>query len=1029
MVLRASVRVSVGGYERIIPSPVATFGCLVPGKVSGALVHVVPPTAFPAVENNIALRGKIAIVRRGECSFAAKAKSLQAAGAIAMILTNSNEELVRMGEAFENEGLGVEIPVLMVGFALGKSLKNNMMATIELKEDEKIVASKTLLQASMEAVKKTTNEVVQASVEAVKKGVEMTTADVGLPEAAISMMTMEKIVKPKPEKVSTAPLFAFVLYATTGDSYSVVFAPLADFGLSRKKLYFRSRLAFSRPFQANSSLLNNAAIPGSIVMVERGGCTFPEKIERVQKAGAIAVIVGNNDHQQPESAFVMTVDKLSADHITIPSVMLPYRISQEMQANPPDSVGIVCLEGAAAGILLAANTSSYSLWKSPPHTQPSDASSLLPPLLLAARQGSVAQLVELLQITSPHECDAYNVTALHHACIAGCAEAVELLLAAGARVDSLDLGSQTPLHYACMTASVPCVQALLTAAAHTFALNEGGCSPLHVACFAGSTECMELLLTASATLDKDGKFHFHGVDDLDKSGRTPLHIACLHGHTDCALYLMAASAKVNIFDINGATPLHYMIDKLDAKAECTNELHVIQQLLEYGASMVEQDRGGKTRLLFDRIVDRRIRREVEILYLRQQVRDQQSRAKDLQDRLEKSQRESELKLALVHEQARELTATCNAKLEAQALKTDQLQRQLTSVLQFLQASSLGNAGIDASQMPVSKEMTETDLAQEAALARDLGKRCLRNKQYGASITYFERSLELYRLPGVSRLLDYAHELETKNAKNLQLPSSDDLLVKYNTRLASLGAPAHVLDAIKAEIDSMAMMMPGSSEFAMIQQWLDWLLTLPWTDQSCFGLSLFKQVQEEETYERRQYAAKVIQRAVREHLSAFWMQRELSAIRIQALWRGFSHRKLQIPHSSETISDCDSIAEETPSEEIVDIRFQVDPSLRKPSARVLRGVHLTQGAKLYILQSISNNEANQIQHYVWSRWGYSGKFESALKGPYDSEEDVLYEFDRLYKLKTGVKWGTPNCELNGWNEYPYFDQHNISDLTL
>ncbi|KAF0754977.1 hypothetical protein AaE_005124 [Aphanomyces astaci] len=121
--------------KRQIPAPVATFGSHSPSTYTGALVHVVPATAFPSIQNASALRGRIAVVQRGDCSFAAKAKSIQAAGAIGMILTNSSEELVRMGEAFEREGAGVDIPVLMVGQVMGKSLRDGTQVVLEVKHE------------------------------------------------------------------------------------------------------------------------------------------------------------------------------------------------------------------------------------------------------------------------------------------------------------------------------------------------------------------------------------------------------------------------------------------------------------------------------------------------------------------------------------------------------------------------------------------------------------------------------------------------------------------------------------------------------------------------------------------------------------------------------------------------------------------------------------------------------------------------------------------------------------------------------
>ncbi|EQC33329.1 hypothetical protein, variant [Saprolegnia diclina VS20] len=1034
MALLAYVHVSLGGTLRQIPAPVATFGAQAPAKYTGILVHAEPRTAFPSVTNAAALRGKIAVVQRGECSFAAKAKSLQAAGAIAMILTNSSEDLVRMGEAFAHEGVGIEIPVLMVGLGLGRSLRDGLTATVELKIEERS-------KASMDVVKKTveqTTEVVQASVDVVKKRVEVMAKEVAPSEALPALLPSMLPEKRSPNQ-PLPPLFAFVLYATSADTYTVQFAPLADFGLSRKRLYYRGRLVFSHPLQAHTALSNKAGMPGSIVLVERGGCTFPEKIERAQSAGAIAVLVGNNDAANPDAAFVMSVDQLSADHITIPSVMLPYNVSQALQAASPDSIGIVCLEGEAAGVLLAASSTSISLWAPPPCTP-----STLPPLVAAARENDAARVTELLSMQSPHACDAYNVTALHHACLVGAVDVVELLLAAGAQVDSVDLGSQTPLHYACMAPSVACVSALLTAAAHTLARNEGGSSPLHVACYAGSTECMELLLTASATLDSDGKYNFHGVDERDKSGRTPLHVACLHGHADCALYLMAAQAHVNLADARGFTPLHYVCDRLEKQPDM---LHVIEQLLAYGAEMVDRTTSAAQQsLVLDRISDRRLRREVEVLYLRRQVSLQDKVTAALRSDLRSQAESYNAQLATVQATAEATATACQAQLAQQARQLDHVQRQLASVLQVLQTS--GTPSVASTPQVVALPVTEhgdsleeTEKAQEAGLARDLGKKYLRLKQYATAVAYLDSSMALYKLPGVARLLQHATVLrDASSGASSMPPSTTQLVALYRERFAALGAPDHALEALESEVVALASMAPGSTEYDATKKWLDWLLLLPWTEASMpQSKAVFAHVSTLQADDTRRHAACVIQRAFRDRWALVFWRRDAAAVTLQAHVRGFLVRRARVAsdtessHSeseaSEIVVDNNPTATDAPVPDTqvakvddIDVTSRVDSHLQRgrvKHGRVVRGVrmrHATKGDHACVLQWLTTDASNQAQHYIWCRWGASHAAESALKGPYD-DDDAAREFERHFRAKTGLTWGcdklSPSPEQATW----------------
>jgi len=132
MVLIASIECN-GSH---IYAPLATFGHRTPSKFNAIAVRAHPFTAATHIRNLHQMKGNIALVQRGECSFAAKAKHVQKAGAIAMILINSNEELVRMGEAFEHEGDKITIPVIMVGKEFGSKFLHPVKVAIVLKNEE-----------------------------------------------------------------------------------------------------------------------------------------------------------------------------------------------------------------------------------------------------------------------------------------------------------------------------------------------------------------------------------------------------------------------------------------------------------------------------------------------------------------------------------------------------------------------------------------------------------------------------------------------------------------------------------------------------------------------------------------------------------------------------------------------------------------------------------------------------------------------------------------------------------------------------
>ena len=77
-------------------------------------------------------------------------------------------------------------------------------------------------------------------------------------------------------------------------------------------------------YDACQTISNGSQINGNIALIERGDCSFVDKVRRAQQAGAIAVIVMNrNDGSQADwSSAPITMGGSDADAITIPSVMI-----------------------------------------------------------------------------------------------------------------------------------------------------------------------------------------------------------------------------------------------------------------------------------------------------------------------------------------------------------------------------------------------------------------------------------------------------------------------------------------------------------------------------------------------------------------------------------------------------------------------------------------------------------------------------------------------------------------------------------
>ena len=103
---------------------------------------------------------------------------------------------------------------------------------------------------------------------------------------------------------------------------------------------------------ACTDLVNGAAINGKIALIKRGSCQFDEKAKRAQDAGAIAVIIINNNDGEPID---MGGDDTS---ITIPAVMCTQSAGNEiinalgagavnvtLKQGDPNAVGSVLLPG------------------------------------------------------------------------------------------------------------------------------------------------------------------------------------------------------------------------------------------------------------------------------------------------------------------------------------------------------------------------------------------------------------------------------------------------------------------------------------------------------------------------------------------------------------------------------------------------------------------------------------------------------------------------------------------------------------
>ncbi|GIV30955.1 MAG: hypothetical protein KatS3mg029_0306 [Saprospiraceae bacterium] len=87
----------------------------------------------------------------------------------------------------------------------------------------------------------------------------------------------------------------------------------------------------------------NNDVQGKIVLIDRGGCTFIEKVQGAQMGGAVGVIVVNNVPGAPPIAMGGSVEGGSAT-ILIPSVMISYEDGQQLKDELTQGTTIVSLK-------------------------------------------------------------------------------------------------------------------------------------------------------------------------------------------------------------------------------------------------------------------------------------------------------------------------------------------------------------------------------------------------------------------------------------------------------------------------------------------------------------------------------------------------------------------------------------------------------------------------------------------------------------------------------------------------------------
>ncbi|KAG4438868.1 hypothetical protein IFR05_005657 [Cadophora sp. M221] len=163
--------------------------------------------------------------------------------------------------------------------------------------------------------------------------------------------------------------------------------------------------------------------------------------------------------------------------------------------------------------------------------------------------------------------DLAGMSAVLHALNRGCGEIANLLIKAGADVNTPEKSrGWTPLHLAIFW---PCKSSVELLIEHGATFTSGSSeisSPLHWAVKRNQESIVRILIAAGHPLDCKSK----------KAGKTPLHRACDRGFTVIAEILLDHGASI-IPDDNGRTPLHLAVERRHSD--------VVRLLLRHGADV------------------------------------------------------------------------------------------------------------------------------------------------------------------------------------------------------------------------------------------------------------------------------------------------------------------------------------------------------------------------------------------------------------------------------------------------------------
>ncbi|XP_062997912.1 ankyrin repeat and SOCS box protein 12 [Elgaria multicarinata webbii] len=176
-------------------------------------------------------------------------------------------------------------------------------------------------------------------------------------------------------------------------------------------------------------------------------------------------------------------------------------------------------------------------------------------------------------------------TPLRLAASKGHVRCVEVLLAHGAEVDSLDVKAQTPLFIAVNNGHLDCVKALLEAGANPSGSIHNNCTPLLTAARDGDVDILQELLEHGAEVNVKARVPEWAANSVACSG--PLYLSAVYGHLECfkTLLLYGADPNYNCTDEKMVSRIKYPKTLLEICLWHGCGAEFVKVLIDFGANV------------------------------------------------------------------------------------------------------------------------------------------------------------------------------------------------------------------------------------------------------------------------------------------------------------------------------------------------------------------------------------------------------------------------------------------------------------